>query len=65
MGLRYIGANPEGDTMIEAIRKSIALPRVPVDRVISVATIATFGWLLLNDQIHPLAVYILRFYLTF
>lgn len=51
--------------MIEALRKSVALPRIPVDRVISVATVATFGWLLFSDRIHPLTVYILRFYLTF
>ena len=51
--------------MLETIRRSVALPRVRVDYVIAAVTPLAFGWLLLNDHIHPLAVYLLQLYLAF
>ena len=48
--------------MIEAIRRSIALPHIPVEIALSVGTVATFGWLLLQDHLHPLLVYLLQLY---
>jgi hypothetical protein len=43
----------------------VALPRPRLDVVLAVATTLSFGWLLLQDLVHPLAVYLLQLYLTF
>ena len=41
------------------------LPRVPVRALLSAGTISSFGWLLLQNKIHPVLVYLLQVYLTF
>lgn len=52
--------------MLESIRKSvIALPRVPVQVLLSAGTIVSFAWLLTQNRIHPLVIYMLQVYLTF
>ena len=52
--------------MIDVVRKRVAaLPDLPLQLVLAGATLASFGWLLVQDQIHPLFVYFLQIYLTF
>ncbi len=52
--------------MLESARQRIiTLPRVPTQLMLSVGTIASFSWLLLQDKIHPLVIYLLQAYLTF
>ncbi|HEV8631344.1 MAG TPA: hypothetical protein VGV61_13585 [Thermoanaerobaculia bacterium] len=52
--------------MIEAVRKRVAtLPDLPLQLILATGTLASFGWLLVQDQIHPLFVYFLQLYLTF
>ena len=42
-----------------------ALPRAPLQTLLSVGTLTSFGWLLLQNKIHPVLVYLLQVYLTF
>ncbi len=51
--------------MLETIRRSVALPKVRVDYLVTAATTFAFGWLLINDHLHPLSVYLLQLYLAF
>jgi len=52
--------------MIESVRKRVAaLPDLPLQLILAVGTVTSFGWLLVQDQIHPLFVYFLQVYLTF
>lgn len=52
--------------MLESIRKNVvALPKVPVQVLLSAGTIASFAWLLFQNKIHPLVIYLLQVYLTF
>ncbi len=52
--------------MLEFTRHRIAaLPRVPAQVIFSAGTVASFGWMLFQDKIHPLAIYLLQVYLTF
>ena len=51
--------------MLESIRKAvITMPDVPVQALLSVGAVASFGWLLLEDRVHPLLVYCLELYLS-
>ena len=51
--------------MLEAIRKARVLPTVPAQTVAAAATFLAFGWLLFNDLIQPLAVFLLQLFLSF
>ncbi len=51
--------------MLEAIRKAAALPRISSQTAIAAVTLTSFGWLLVNDLIRPLAVLLLQLYLAF
>lgn len=52
--------------MLESVRnRVVALPRVPTQVLLSAGTLATFGWLLLQNKIHPIVIYLLQLYLTF
>ena len=52
--------------MLESIRsRVVALPRVPAQVALSAGTLATFGWLLLQNKIHPIVIYLLQLYPTF
>jgi hypothetical protein len=50
--------------MLESVRK-LAVPYVPGKVLLSATTIASFGWLLAQDRIHPLVVWALQLYLSF
>jgi len=51
--------------MVESIRKALTIPYLPLEAVATVATVASFGWLLVNDLIQPIVVYLLQLYLSF
>ena len=51
--------------MIESIRRSFAVPHIPTQHLLSAGTVVGFTWLLLQDAIHPLIVFLLQVYLTF
>ena len=51
--------------MLDSIRKQVAVPEVPVKVLLSVGAVASFGWLLSQDVIHPIVVYALQLYLSF
>jgi len=51
--------------MLESARKISTVPEVQVRVLLSVGTIASFGWLLVQDRIHPIVVYCLQLYLSF
>jgi hypothetical protein len=51
--------------MLESLRRSVVIPQLPVSALLSVATVASFGWLLVQDAIQPLALFLLQVYLTF
>lgn len=52
--------------MLESIRKNVvALPKVPLQMMLSVGTVASFVWLLLLDRVPPIVIYLLQVYLTF
>ena len=52
--------------MLESTRNQIeALPRVPAQLLLSVGTLVSFGWLLAQNKIHPIVIYLLQLYLTF
>lgn len=51
--------------MLDSIRASAAVPRVPARALFSVGTVASFGWLLANDLIHPVVIYLFELYLSF
>ena len=60
------GWNKEEALMLDFTRQRIAaLPRVPAHALLSAGTVASFGWMLFQDKIHPLAIYLLQVYLTF
>lgn len=48
-----------------ARRRILAIPRVPTQHMLTVGTLASFGWLLLQNKIHPFIIYVLQVYLTF
>jgi hypothetical protein len=58
-------ATEEERPMLESIRASVALPRVPSRALLSAGTVASFGWLLANDLIHPVVIYLFELYLSF
>lgn len=52
--------------MLESARKIVvALPKVQPQLLLSVSTIGSFAWLLMQNRIHPIVVYLLQVYLTF
>lgn len=51
--------------MIQAIRKVISLPQLPVQAIITGLTVSAFVWLLAQGAIQPLAIYLLQLYLSF
>lgn len=52
--------------MLESARRRIlAIPRVPTQQMLTIGTLASFGWLLLQNKIHPIIIYVLQVYLTF
>ena len=51
--------------MLQTARRTLALPRLRTDVALTALTTVSFGWLLMNDLLHPLAVYLLQLYLAF
>jgi hypothetical protein len=52
--------------IMQAVRKRVAtLPDIPLQIALAGGTLLSFGWLLVQDQVHPLFVYFLQVYLTF
>jgi hypothetical protein len=52
--------------MLDSLRESLALPhRLPLRTLLSAGSFATFGWLLSQDLVHPVVIYLFELYLTF
>lgn len=51
--------------MLQSIRASVALPNLPSRALLSAGTVVSFGWLLANDLIHPVVIYLFELYLSF
>ena len=48
-----------------SVRKHVAVPDVPVKVLLSVGSLASFGWLLSHDLVHPIVIYALQLFLSF
>ena len=51
--------------MLELIRRHAAIPHLPTRTLLSAGTVLSFGWLMANDLINPLVLYLLQLYLAF
>ncbi|MDX1503556.1 MAG: hypothetical protein R3325_14445 [Thermoanaerobaculia bacterium] len=52
--------------MLQAIRRAIViLPSASIEAAATVATVASFLWLLANGHLQPILVYLLELYLSF
>jgi len=51
--------------MLQAIRRVIALPQVPLQALATVVSMLAFGWLLVNDLVQPIVILLLELFLTF
>jgi len=56
--------------MLDSVRKHVAVSYVPVKSgsvkvLLSVGSLASFGWLLSHDLVHPIVIYALQLYLSF
>ena len=50
--------------MLQSIRKAVPAAAIPVEWLLAAGTVASFGWLLVQDRIHPLLIYVLQLYLS-
>ncbi len=52
--------------MLESVRnRDVAVSKLPAQALFSAGTLLSFVWLLLQNKIHPIVVYLLQVYLTF
>lgn len=52
--------------MFASIAKPVATLRaVPFEKALGVASVVSFLWLLAQDRVHPLMVYLIELYLAF
>jgi hypothetical protein len=51
--------------MLQAIRRAIALPQVPLQALATIVSVLAFGWLLVNDLVQPIVILLLELFLTF
>jgi hypothetical protein len=52
--------------MLDSVRNRVeALPGIPVQVLLSAGTLTSFAWLLLQNRIHPIVIYLLEVYLMF
>jgi hypothetical protein len=51
--------------LLQSIRKAVPVAEVPVEWLLATGTVVSFGWLLVQDRIHPLVIYCLQLYLSF
>jgi hypothetical protein len=52
------------NVMLDSLRKHAAVPYVPVKVLLSMGSLASFGWLLSHDLVHPIVIYALQLYLS-
>jgi hypothetical protein len=52
------------NVMLDSVRKHVAVPEIPVKVLLSVGSLASFGWLLSHDLVHPIVIYALQLYLS-
>jgi hypothetical protein len=52
------------NVMLDSVRKHVAVPEIPVKVLLSVGSLASFGWLLSQDLVHPIVIYALQLYLS-
>jgi hypothetical protein len=52
------------NVMLDSVRKHVAVPQFPVKVMLSVGSLASFGWLLSHDLVHPIVIYALQLYLS-
>ena len=64
-GLAIEEARMRRNVMLDSVRKHVAVPYVPVKVLLSVGSLASFGWLLSHDLVHPIVIYALQLYLSF
>jgi hypothetical protein len=64
-GLAMKGVRMRRNAMLDSVRKHVAVPYVPVKVLLSVGSLASFGWLLSHDLVHPIVIYALQIYLSF
>ena len=54
------------NAMLDSVRKhAAAVPDVPIKVLLSVGSLASFGWLLSHDLVHPIVIYALQLFLSF
>jgi hypothetical protein len=53
------------NVMLDSVRKHVAVPYIPVKALLSVGSLASFGWLLSQDMVHPIVIYALQLFLAF
>jgi hypothetical protein len=63
--LLLLGSEPGRPSMLQAIRRAIALPQVPMQALAAVVSVLAFGWLLINDLVQPIVILLLELFLTF
>ena len=51
--------------LLSARNHVVALPRIPTQVILPAGVLASFGWMLYQNKIHPVAIYLLQIYLTF
>jgi len=51
--------------MIESVRNRVAVSDIALHFALAAGSVASFGWLLIQDQIHPLLIYCLQLFLSF
>lgn len=51
--------------ILDFVRQHVALSERTQQAALALATLGSFSWLLIQDQIHPLVVYLLQLYLAF
>jgi hypothetical protein len=59
------GGRMRRNAMLDSARKQVVVPYVPVKVLLSVGSLASFGWLLFHDLVHPIVIYALQLYLSF
>ncbi len=53
------------DLMLAAIRRAVVVPQANYRWLVPAVTLSAFGWLLAQDAVAPLAVYLLQLFLSF
>ena len=51
--------------MLDSLRKTVVLPQVPVRVWMPAVSLTAFGWLLAQDLIHPVVIFLIQLYLAF